>query len=238
MKRLLDIFVSGILLLMLLVPGIFVLLLLRLTGEGKVFYLQPRVGWRGKLFRVYKLVTMREGSETKGSQDITIRNDPRVLPLGSLLRKAKINELPQLYNVLNGDMSLVGWRPLVEKSFSYYPEYVQKNIIRAKPGLTGIGSIFFRDEEALMEKTDKDLRQLYIEDIAPYKGALELWYIDNRTFFMDLKILFFTIWIVLFSSSKIHRKLFPNVPQVPADGELARIYNLPSNRAKDPMQNG
>lgn len=208
--------------LILLVPGIVVLLLLRFTGEGNVIYPQSRVGLGGRIFTVYKLVTMRVGSETTGTQDITIRNDPRVLPIGRLLRKTKVNELPQIFNVFNGDMSLVGWRPLVEKSFSYYPMHVQENIVEAKPGLTGIGSIFFRDEEALLEKTSKEPRQLYIEDIAPYKGELELWYIKNRDFFLDLKILFCTAWIVLFPKSQLYQKMFPDIPIAPADSEIAR----------------
>ena len=226
MKRLLDIVVSGIVLLLLLIPGSLVLLLLRFTGEGNVIYPQSRVGLGGRIFTVYKLVTMRVGSETTGTQDITIRNDPRVLPIGRLLRKTKVNELPQIFNVFIGDMSLVGWRPLVEKSFSYYPMHVQENIVEAKPGLTGIGSIFFRDEEALLEKTSKEPRQLYVEDIAPYKGELELWYIKNRDFFLDLKILFCTAWIVLIPKSQLYQKMFPDIPIAPADGEIARLRGI------------
>ena len=223
MIRLLDITVSGILLFLLLIPGIFVLVLLRLTGEGKVFYLQPRVGLGGKRFKVYKLATMLENSPNTGTQDITVRNDPRVLPVGRFLRKTKLNELPQLFNVFKGEMSLVGWRPLVEKSFSYYPQHVQERIIEAKPGLTGIGSIFFRDEEALVERTSKQPRELYTEDIAPYKGELELWYNQHRSFWLDLKILFCTAWVVLFSHSKIYQKMFPSIPSPPGDGEIARL---------------
>ena len=223
MKRLLDIFVSGFLLLILLVPGVFVLILLRFTGEGKVFYLQSRVGKNGNRFKVYKLATMLENSPNVGTQDITVRNDPRVLPLGRILRKTKLNELPQLFNVFKGDMSLVGWRPLVEKSFSYYPQHVQDHITEVKPGLTGIGSIFFRDEEALLERTTKEPRKLYTEDIAPYKGELELWYNKHQSFWLDLKILFCTAWVVLFSKSKLYQTLFPDIPNPPTDGEIARI---------------
>lgn len=223
LKRLLDIFVSGIVLLVLLVPGIFVLLLLRLTGEGKVFYLQDRIGLGGKIFKVFKLATMRADSATTGSKDITVRNDPRVLPVGRVLRKTKLNELPQLYNVFRGDMSLVGWRPLVAKSFSYYPEHIQKNIIDAKPGLTGMGSMFFRDEEGLLEKTDKELQQFYIEDIAPYKGELELWYNKNRSFMMDLKIIACTAWVVVSPNSDALRQAFPDAPLPPEGGEIARL---------------
>ena len=223
MKRLFDIVVSGVLLLILLIPGIFVLLVLRFTGEGEVIYRQPRIGFGGKVFRVYKLVTMQVGSETKGTRDITVRNDPRVLPVGRVLRMTKVNELPQIFNVFIGDMSLVGWRPLVQDGFNYYPESVQQKIVSVKPGLTGIGSIFFRDEEALVEKTSKDPRQFYVEDIAPFKGALELWYIDNRSFLLDLKILFCTAWVVVFPNSELYSKLFSGAPSPPADGEIARL---------------
>lgn len=223
LKRLLDLGVSGFVLLVLLIPGIAVMLLLRLTGEGKIFYLQNRVGMGGKIFKVFKLATMRADSATTGSKDITVRNDPRVLPVGRVLRKTKVNELPQLLNVFRGDMSLVGWRPLVEKSFSYYPEHVQKNIIDAKPGLTGLGSMFFRDEEGLLEKTDKELQQFYIEDIAPYKGELELWYNQNRSFMMDLKIIAATAWVVVSPNSEMLRRMFPDTPLPPADGEIARL---------------
>lgn len=223
LKRLLDISVSGFVLLVLLVPAIAVMLLLRFTGEGKIFYLQNRVGMGGKIFKVFKLATMRADSATTGSKDITVRNDPRVLPVGRVLRKTKVNELPQLFNVFRGDMSLVGWRPLVEKSFSYYPEHVQKSIIDAKPGLTGMGSMFFRDEEGLLEKTDKELQQFYIEDIAPYKGELELWYNQNRSFMMDLKIIAATAWAVVSPNSNVLRSMFPDAPLPPADGEIARL---------------
>lgn len=225
-KRLFDIFVSGIVLLFLLIPGLFIILLLRLTGEGEVFYFQPRVGYLGKIFKVYKFATMLVGSETKGSQDITVRNDPRVTAVGRVLRKTKINELPQLINVFKGDMSLVGWRPLVERGFNYYTDEVREQIVRTQPGLTGIGSIVFRDEEEIIEKTIKEARQCYIEDISPYKGTLELWYQGKQSFWMDMKIILCTVLVILMPGSNIYERMFPDLPKPPADGEINRIRNL------------
>lgn len=225
-KRLFDIIVSGIVLLFLLIPGLIVMLLLRLTGEGEVFYFQKRIGHHGEIFKVFKFATMLVGSENTGNKDITVRNDPRVTPVGRVLRKTKINELPQLINVFKGDMSMVGWRPLVPTGFEHYSEEVQSKIVRNKPGLTGIGSIVFRDEEHLIEHTTKEPRVCYREDIAPYKGQLELWYGDRQGFWMDMKIIVCTALVILMPNSNIYQRMFPGLPQPPADGEIARIREL------------
>ncbi len=214
-KRLFDIVVSGLALLVLAIPLLLVMLILRLTGEGEVWYFQDRVGQYGKRFKVFKFATMRRDSEHTGTQDITLRNDPRVLPVGRVLRKAKINELPQLINVFKGDMSLVGWRPLMPKSFDYYPRHVQERIVNIKPGLTGVGSIVFRDEEAITERSDKPPEQVYQEDIAPYKGELELWYQNHRSFWLDLTILFLTAWVILRSDSGLYRRWLKDLPPRP-----------------------
>jgi lipopolysaccharide/colanic/teichoic acid biosynthesis glycosyltransferase len=214
-KRAFDILVSGVALLILAIPFLIVMLILRLTGEGEVWYLQDRVGLHGKRFKVYKFATMRKDSEHTGTKDITLRNDPRVLPVGRFLRKGKINELPQLINIFKGDMSVVGWRPLMPKSFEYYPEHVQERIVDMKPGLTGVGSIVFRDEEAITEKADKPPERVYKEDIAPYKGELELWYQRNQSFWLDLKIILITAWVVLNADSRLHEKWLKGLPPRP-----------------------
>jgi lipopolysaccharide/colanic/teichoic acid biosynthesis glycosyltransferase len=230
MKRLLDIIVSLFCLALLLPFGLIVAAILRFSGEGQVWYPQQRVGLNGRLFQVFKFVTMRVGSEFVGTKDITIKNDPRVLPIGRILRKSKINELPQFINVLRGDMSLVGWRPLVPASFELYPPHIRERIVAAKPGLTGIGSIVFRDEERILEKTKKEYRQCYREDIAPYKGKLELWYIDNQSIWLDLKILFCTSWVVLFPDSTLYQRLFRDLPQPDAGSEIAVRRRNPVDR--------
>jgi lipopolysaccharide/colanic/teichoic acid biosynthesis glycosyltransferase len=225
-KRLFDILVSGSVLLVLLLPGLLIMLLLRLTGEGEIFYFQKRIGLHGKIFKVFKFATMLVGSETMGNKDITVRNDPRVTAVGKVLRKTKVNELPQLINVFKGDMSMVGWRPLVPAGFDHYSEEVKTNIVKNKPGLTGIGSIVFRDEEHLIEHTTKEPRDCYAEDISPYKGQLEMWYGEKKSFWLDMKIIVCTALVILMPNSNIYQRMFPDLPQPPADGEIARIRSL------------
>lgn len=192
------------------------MLILRLTGEGEVWYFQERVGQGGRRFKVYKFATMRRDSEVTGTKDITLRNDPRVLPFGKFLRKTKINELPQVINIFIGDMSMVGWRPLMPKSFNYYPQHVQEQIIVLKPGLTGIGSICFRDEEAITARANKSPERVYREDIAPYKGELELWYQRHQSFFLDMQLIFLTAWAVVRSGSRLYEKWLKGLPPRPA----------------------
>jgi lipopolysaccharide/colanic/teichoic acid biosynthesis glycosyltransferase len=216
MKRLFDILVSAAALMILAVPTSLVMLMLRLTGEGEVWYLQERVGQHGRRFEVYKFATMRKDSEVIGTRDITLRNDPRVLPFGRYLRKGKVNELPQLINILKGDMSFVGWRPLMPRSFEYYPDHVRRRITEMKPGLTGIGSIVFRDEEAITERSSKAPEAAYREDIAPYKGELELWYQEHQSFWLDMKIIAATALAVLRPNSSRHLEWFPGLPRRPA----------------------
>lgn len=215
-KRLFDILCSGIALLVLAIPLIIVMAVLRCTGEGEVWYLQERVGMNGRRFKVYKFATMRKDSEVTGTKDITLRNDPRVLPFGKLLRKTKINELPQVINIFKGDMSVVGWRPLMSKSFLYYPQPIQERIVAMKPGLTGIGSICFRDEEAITARANKSPELVYREDIAPYKGALELWYQQHQSFALDLKLIFLTAWVVVRPTSQLHVRWLRGLPPRPA----------------------
>lgn len=216
MKRLFDICVGLVLLLIFALPMLVCIVVLRFTGEGNVFFLQDRVGKHGQLFKVYKFVTMAVGSETKGTNDITIRNDPRVLPVGKFLRMAKLNELPQILNVIKGDMSIVGWRPLMPRGFGDYPEFVKENIVKANPGLTGIGSIVFRDEEAIItaaKEEGKDLIAAYRDDILPYKGAVELWYNEHRTTLSDLKIIFLTAYAIVSPGNTLVYKWFKGLPE-------------------------
>lgn len=215
MKRLLDILVSGIALLLLAIPLLLIMAILRCTGEGEVWYPQERVGQGGRRFKVFKFATMRKDSEVTGARDITLRNDARVLPFGKFLRKAKINELPQVINIFIGDMSLVGWRPLMPKSFAYYPQHVQERIIALKPGLTGIGSICFRDEEAITARASKPPQQVYREDIAPYKGALELWYQQHQSLRLDFKLIFLTAWVILRPHSRLYERWLKGLPPRP-----------------------
>jgi len=225
LKRIFDLLVSGTVLLILALPLSVVIIILKLTGEREAFYFQDRVGYLGRIFKVTKLVTMVKNSPNMGTQDITLRNDPRVLPVGKLLRKTKLNEVPQFWDVFVGKLSLVGWRPLMPQGFADYPQAVQEKIVHVKPGLTGIGSIVFRDEESIITEAQamgRDLRSCYREDIMPFKGALECWYVDNQSFWVDIKILFATAIAVLIPGWKGYRSWFRGLPS--PESALVREY--------------
>ena len=147
---------------------------------------------------------------------MTTKNDPRITPMGGFLRKSKINELPQLFNIFFGSMSVVGPRPVMRVSFESYPNKVQKVIYNVRPGLTGIGSIIFRDEEELITNVKNnggDTWSFYKDKIYPFKGELEIWYQNNISFFLDLKIIFITVWVIFNPNSKIYNKLFKDLPK-------------------------
>ncbi|MDN3604217.1 sugar transferase [Belliella kenyensis] len=187
--------------------------LVEVNREGKVFYVQQRIGKGGKPFGLLKFATMLENSQNLPGGDVTMGNDPRVLPVGKVLRKTKINELPQLLNIFKGDISVVGPRPLTPKTFGFYPVHIQDQIKHLKPGLTGIGSIVFRDEESILANSPKPHLQCYEEDIAPYKGALEVWYKEHQSFFLDIQLIFLTIWVIFFPSSKLYESLYRDLPK-------------------------
>ena len=214
LKRLLDIIISFITLVILLPLFITIIIALKLTAEGEVFYFQERIGLNNSRFHIWKFATMLKNSMNLGTGSITLENDFRVTPIGKFLRKTKINELPQIINILKGDISLVGPRPLVDKTFSAYSAEVQEQIYRVKPGLTGIGSIIFRDEESIISAvSNEDPHKFYKRVIAPYKGELEMWYKENRSFSLDLKLLFMTAWVIIFPKSRIYEKWFLDLPK-------------------------
>ena len=149
-----------------------------------------------------------------GTGSITLQNDPRVTKIGSFLRKTKINELPQIINILKGELSLVGPRPLVTKTFTAYSKELQSKIYNVKPGLTGIGSIIFRDEESIISAVeDEDPHEFYKRVIAPYKGELELWYQQNCSLLLDFQLIFMTAWVILVPDSKLYDKWFHDLPK-------------------------
>jgi lipopolysaccharide/colanic/teichoic acid biosynthesis glycosyltransferase len=216
MQRLTDILLSLIVLLILSPIFLIIIIILKLTGEGEVFYRQQRVGKDGRLFGVYKFATMVKNSSKMGTGFITTKNDPRVLPVGKFLRKTKLNEFPQIINILIGDMSFVGPRPQVPKHFEIYPEHVKKELKKITPGLTGIGSIVFRDEESILEKNrELSFDDCYSQVIAPYKGDLELWYAKKKSFLLYILLILLTAWVVLFPNSKIYMTIFKDLPKPP-----------------------
>jgi len=213
-KRLLDIVVSFISLIILLPVFIPIIIILRFSAEGEVFYFQERYGIYNSRFQICKFATMLKNSMNMGTGSITLQNDPRVTRIGFFLRKTKINELPQIINILKGDISLVGPRPLVTKTFTAYNEDVQSKIYNVKPGLTGIGSIVFRDEESIISAvSNEDPHEFYKRVIAPYKGELEMWYQDHKSFFLDLKLIFLTAWVIISPNSNLYEKWFKDLPK-------------------------
>jgi len=214
-KRILDIAISAIVLLILLPLSIPIMIALKLTAEGEVFYLQERIGYKNRPFKIWKFATMLKDSPNMLTGSLTVRNDPRVTSVGKYLRITKINELPQLINVLIGDMSLVGPRPQMKVDFDVYPEHVKEKIYNIKPGVTGIGSIVFRDEEKMMSESKIPIKKFYAEYIAPYKGELELWYQKNVSFLVDMILLFLTVWVIFFPKSRFLFKIFKDIPKPP-----------------------
>lgn len=209
--RFFDILFSLIAIIILSPILLFVMAVLLLTGEHEVFYLQERMGKGFKTFHVFKFVTMMKDSEKMEGGTVTQKNDPRVLPFGKFLRKSKINELPQLFNIFIGNMSIVGPRPLTPPQFYNYSETQQKAISLMTPGLSGIGSLIFRDEEGIMDQIDMDNSYIHDKIITPYKGDLECWYYENKSLWLYFKIIFLTA-LSVFNSEKKFRSSFSKLP--------------------------
>lgn len=194
MKRLLDIFSSAWVLLLLLPFWLLIALAIVLESRGGVFYRQVRVGKDNKDFQLYKFRTMRTGSDQKGLLTVGER-DSRITRVGYFLRKYKIDEFPQLLNVLKGDMSIVGPRPEVRKYVDMYtPE--QMRVLSVRPGLTDIASIQYVHENELLAASD-DPEKTYIEEVMPAKLELNLQYIDNQSVLGDIKLIWKTFTAIL-----------------------------------------
>ena len=215
LKRLIDFLVALVALVILAVPLLVIMVALRFTGEGEVFYRQDRIGYRNATFGIWKFATMLKNSPNIGTGSLTVRGDPRVTRVGRVLRATKINEVPQLLNVLTGDMSFVGPRPQMTVDFDIYPQRVRETIYSVRPGVTGIGSIVFRDEERLLSQPGVDPRAFYEDKIAPYKGALEMWYLEHKSLWTDFRLLVLTVVVVLAPESTIAYRTFPDLPPRP-----------------------
>ena len=220
-KRLFDILISSVAILLLSPIFLVIIVLLKFTGEGHVFYLQDRVGYKNKRFKIWKFATMLVNSPNLATGDVTIKNDPRLLPMGKFLRKTKLNELPQLVNLIKGDMTFVGPRPLMPAGFERYSEYVQHRIYNVKPGVTGIGSIIFRDEESIVSQSSN--YEATYQKINNFKGNLELWYQRHRSTLTDINLLFLTAWVIFRPNSKLVYKIFPTLPQL----DKREMINIP-----------
>lgn len=210
-KRITDLLIATVAIIV-LSPLLFLCILILLcTGEHEVFFIQNRMGYKNKPFRIWKFATMLKNSPNIGTGEITLRNDPRVTGFGKFLRISKLNELPQIINVFIGDMSIVGPRPLMDVSFRQYPASVQQIIYNCKPGMTGIGSLIFRDEEKIVSEANDP--QLMYTAIYEYKGTLELWYQKHASFYTDIMIIFLTAWTILFPKNKLIYRVFKDLPK-------------------------
>lgn len=205
MTRILDILLSGIALIILTPLMIPVMIGLKLTGEHYIFYEQMRVGKGGVEFPLLKFATMLKDSPNLPGGLYTSENDPRMLPMGKFLRKTKINELPQLINILKGDMSIIGYRPTVRAHYDAFDAADSKKLATSRPGLSGIGSVVFRNEEEILQQVEAaggDKDAFHQEVIQPYKGQLEAWYVEHKSLPMYIKMIALTLDAVLHPKSR------------------------------------
>ncbi len=189
LKRAFDLFASALGLIILSPIFALIALLIRLTSPGPVFYRARRVGQGGREFTLYKFRSMVADADRRGP-GITAAGDPRVTSIGRVLRRTKLDELPQLWNVLRGDMSLVGPRPEDPRYVALYtPE--QRRVLDVRPGITSLASIEYRNEEAVLHGPDWEQR--YIHEVMPAKLAIDLRYVQRATLFTDLLIILRTL---------------------------------------------
>jgi lipopolysaccharide/colanic/teichoic acid biosynthesis glycosyltransferase len=193
-KRIFDVAASIIGLIVLLPLFIIIAILIKLNDKGPIFYKQKRIGQNFKPFKLLKFRTMIVNADKIGPA-VTKDGDPRITKIGKFLRKTKLDELPQLWNVIRGDMSIVGPRPEVEKYIQYY-EDDYKEILKVKPGITDYATIKFRNEEEILSKYD-DTESAYIKYVLPEKIKLYKTYIKEISFLTDLKIIFWTLWRIV-----------------------------------------
>ena len=222
--RLFDLVLSGIALVALSPLLIPIVLFLKFSGEGEIFFLQERVGKNMAMFKLFKFATMLKDSPSMGSGTVTMKNDPRVLPAGKFLRKTKINELPQLLNVFIGHMSLVGPRPQTPRCFDVFPDKIKNIIVQVKPGLSGIGPIVFRGEEDILDGHSGTL-EFYDNIIGPYKGEVEAWYVGKQSLLVYFSLILLTAWVVLFPKSDLVWRSFKDLPSPP--DVLKKDLNFP-----------
>ena len=215
-KRLLDIIISLLAIIIFLPFFLPIAIALKLVGEGYVFDLQDRIGYKNRKFKIWKFATMLKNSPGLGTGSLTLKNDWRVTPIGKYLRITKINEVPQIMNILLGNMSLVGPRPLMKVDFEKFSPEIQGIFYNRKPGLTGIGSIVFRDEEKYISDAKIDPHEFDKQFIAPYKGLLELWYQKNCSIMTDFKIILLTAGALFSYDGDITFKFFKDLPKKPA----------------------
>ncbi|HIF9252195.1 TPA: sugar transferase [Photobacterium damselae] len=195
MKRLFDILSSLLGLFFLSPVFIIITIWILFDSKGDIFFKQERVGLNGKLFKILKFRTMVPDAEKKGLQ-VTVGDDPRITHSGKFLRKSKLDELPQLFNVLIGDMSIVGPRPEVPRFMNEYDDETRRIILSVRPGITDRASIEFTNEAELLDSSD-DPSKTYITEIMPIKASYYIKYVNNHSFFSDVLIILDTFKKIL-----------------------------------------
>ena len=223
MIRFFDLLLSSLALAILLPLLLPIMLILKLSGEGEIFFLQERVGKHREGFKLFKFATMLKDSPSIGTGTVTMKNDPRVLPIGKFLRKTKINELPQLLNIFLGHMSVIGPRPQTARCFEAFPHESQDIIIQVKPGLSGIGPIVFRGEENILDGHAGTI-DFYDNVIGPFKGEVEAWYSDKQNLGVYFTLIFLTVWVVIFPNSDVIWRIFKDLPEPPTQLKQALNY--------------
>ena len=214
-KRIFDFSFSLLIIIILFPLFIPLAIVLRFTGEGYIFYRQDRIGYRNKKFKIWKFATMLKASPGLGTGSITLRNDWRLTPLGKYLRFTKINEVPQIINILKGDMSFVGPRPLMEIDFLKFPQEVQPIFYNLRPGLTGAASVVFRDAEKYFTNQNQNLHEFDKTYIAPYKAELEIWYQKKISAITDIKLIILTAWVLVAPKNNLVYVFFKDLPSRP-----------------------
>jgi lipopolysaccharide/colanic/teichoic acid biosynthesis glycosyltransferase len=194
-KRLFDLLLSSLGLAVLALPLALVALAIRLDSPGPVFYRQVRVGLRGREFRIHKFRTMAHDPGDRGPQ-LTVGLDARITRVGAFLRRTKLDELAQLFDVFAGTMSLVGPRPEVPRYVALYPAALREKVLSVRPGITDFASIEYRDESTLLARS-ADPERTYREVILPTKLALQARYVDRSGLGTDLVLIGRTVWAII-----------------------------------------
>lgn len=190
LKRIFDYLVGLILLILLIIPIAVIAIIVKCGSKGPVMFRQVRVGKYGKTFEIFKFRTMIT-EQPKGATQITVGDDPRITKAGKVLRKYRLDELPQIFNIIKGDMSFVGTRPEVPKYVEHYADYMMATLL-LEPGITGVASIEFKDESELLGASNNP-EKTYIEDILPKKMSLSLSYIPKLSPIYDIKLMINTV---------------------------------------------
>ena len=217
-KRLFDIAISLLLLAVFMPIILMTALAVRLTSAGPLFYMQPRVGLNGQIFHIVKFRTMIVGAD-KAGPSVTSVDDVRITSIGRFMRKSKLDELPQLFNVLRGDMSLVGPRPQVPAFVEHFEANLRQEVLSVPPGVTGITALCFRNEESMLANI-KDREKYYIDRILPAKLEIDAWYVRNSGVLTDLFLLWSTAWLL---AGSVFRSFHGRVEPDHDEKRVARI---------------